>query len=241
MEKLIFHGSPKIVKRPFISWGKENNDFGQGFYCTESLDYAKEWACFHRNNGYANSYTLDIDGLNIVDLTTSDYNVLHWISTLCKYRVPTDLDSIAEENRQYLLENYPVDLSKADIVVGYRADDSYFSYARTFLDGNMPIPVLSKALQLGNLGTQIMLKTQHVCDRLHFNEAILADFNTYGIRAINRDRLAREKYDEMRKDRKFFRKGLTLNDIIDQGVDKNDSRLSQDLPWRSHEKSWGLL
>ena len=38
MEKLItiYHGSKEIVEVPEFGKGKKNNDFGLGFYCTES-------------------------------------------------------------------------------------------------------------------------------------------------------------------------------------------------------------
>ena len=45
MDKIItiYHGSEQIVEVPTFGKGKKNNDFGLGFYCTESDDLAKEW------------------------------------------------------------------------------------------------------------------------------------------------------------------------------------------------------
>lgn len=40
----IYHGSKQIVEVPTLGLGRKNNDFGLGFYCTESNDLAKEWA-----------------------------------------------------------------------------------------------------------------------------------------------------------------------------------------------------
>lgn len=37
----IYHGSPNIVT-PVFGEGKDYNDYGQGFYCTENLELAKE-------------------------------------------------------------------------------------------------------------------------------------------------------------------------------------------------------
>lgn len=44
MEKkiTIYHGSEKIIENPIFGGGKRNNDFGFGFYCTESEELAKE-------------------------------------------------------------------------------------------------------------------------------------------------------------------------------------------------------
>ena len=55
MEKLIiYHGSPKIISKPLMGSGNPNNDYGLGFYCTESIELAKEWACSVETNGFAN-------------------------------------------------------------------------------------------------------------------------------------------------------------------------------------------
>lgn len=46
MDKIItiYHGSEQIVEVPTFGLGRKNNDFGLGFYCTESDELAKEWA-----------------------------------------------------------------------------------------------------------------------------------------------------------------------------------------------------
>ena len=41
----IYHGSTEIVNSPLYGKGKVYNDYGQGFYCTEEIELAKEWAC----------------------------------------------------------------------------------------------------------------------------------------------------------------------------------------------------
>ena len=40
----LYHGSEQIVEAPAFGLGRQNNDFGLGFYCTESEALAKEWA-----------------------------------------------------------------------------------------------------------------------------------------------------------------------------------------------------
>ena len=41
---IIYHGSKDVVEKPCYHGGKLQNDYGYGFYCTESLELAKEWA-----------------------------------------------------------------------------------------------------------------------------------------------------------------------------------------------------
>ena len=40
----IYHGSKDIIKIPLYGYGKKYNDYGLGFYCTENIELAKEWA-----------------------------------------------------------------------------------------------------------------------------------------------------------------------------------------------------
>ena len=45
MIKELYHGSSKIIEKPLFGYGKPYNDYGLGFYCTEHVELAKEWAC----------------------------------------------------------------------------------------------------------------------------------------------------------------------------------------------------
>ena len=82
MDKLItiYHGSKQIVEVPTFGAGRKNNDFGPGFYCTESIDLAKEWAVSSLQNGFANRYTLDTEYLKILNLNTPGYTILNWMA-----------------------------------------------------------------------------------------------------------------------------------------------------------------
>ena len=64
MEKKItlFHGSGKAIEHPVFG-AEKNNDFGIGFYCTESEALTKEWAVSSLRDGFANRYTLDTEYL----------------------------------------------------------------------------------------------------------------------------------------------------------------------------------
>ena len=44
MNKIItlFHGSEKVIEAPSFGEGKRNNDFGLGFYCTETENLATD-------------------------------------------------------------------------------------------------------------------------------------------------------------------------------------------------------
>ncbi|MDO4747766.1 MAG: DUF3990 domain-containing protein [Eubacteriales bacterium] len=227
MNKLtIYHGSSKIIERPLFGAGNPNNDYGLGFYCTETLDLAKEWACSAETDGYANKYSLNTDGLKILSLTSGEYNILNWLAILLenrKFRLTSD---IALEAKEYIFENFLIDYKNYDIIKGYRADDSYFSFANAFLNSTISISQLEKAMVLGKLGEQIVAVSKKAFDALSFEEAIPAENEIYFPKKLARDNLARE---EFRKEKK---KGSVLTekyilDIIREGWKNDDDRLQR--------------
>ena len=81
-ELIIYHGSQQIVEVPKYGMGKKYNDYGQGFYCTESIELAKEWACPLKNDGYSNKYIFHLEGMNVMHLTKGNFNILNWLAIL---------------------------------------------------------------------------------------------------------------------------------------------------------------
>ena len=105
-EKIIYHGSHNIIKNPTFGIGSPNNDYGLGFYCTEHLDLAKEWACDQLSGGYANKYSFDTTGLNILNLNSEEFCIIHWISVLLKNRKVTLNSDVEREGMYYILDNF---------------------------------------------------------------------------------------------------------------------------------------
>ena len=130
----LYHGSQQIVESPDLSMSKPYNDYGKGFYCTEHSDLAGEWAVSERTDGYINVYELNTEGLNILNLNSQDYHLLHWLALLMNYRRIRLSTPIMRRGAQWLTDHYLLDLDGVDIVRGYRADDSYFSFARSFVN-----------------------------------------------------------------------------------------------------------
>ena len=190
----IFHGSVNIVEKPVFGEGKPYNDYGRGFYCTEHAELAKEWACSSGSDGYANHYQLDTAELSILNLNEPEYNILNWLAILLENRKFNVADGMPQRAKAYILENFKVDYKKYDIIVGYRANDSYFSYAGDFVNGTLSLSDLSEAMRLGKLGEQVVLKSKKAFDALTFVEAIKAPREEYFTKYKERDEEARDKY-----------------------------------------------
>lgn len=224
-ELTIYHGSEYIIEKPEFGKGKPYNDYGLGFYCTEYIELAKEWACDANHGGYANRYSLNLNGLNVLDLNGQDYCILHWISVLLKNRRFTLDSDIARSAREYILEKFPVEVSGYDVVMGYRANDSYFSYARDFLQNTISVKRLAQVMKLGNLGNQVVLVSEKAFEQLSFIGCEEAPFDVYFPLRKKRDELARMSYLTDKKGSALDPNDIYVLDIIRGGIKADDSRL----------------
>jgi hypothetical protein len=224
----LYHGSPFIVDKPVYGLGNPQNDYGLGFYCTHEIELAREWACSEEAGGYANQYALDLAGLSIVNLSEGDYNILNWLAILLNNRTFRISNDVAAAGKAYLLENFLPDTAKVDVIIGYRADDSYFSFANAFLNNTLSLSQLNKALYYGKLGIQTMIKSKTAFARLEFIDSEIADRNIYYPKKTARDNEARTAY---RKERELIQvtDAVYLVDILRERWNENDIRLQRNI------------
>ncbi|HAL18978.1 MAG TPA: hypothetical protein DCO86_05110 [Spirochaetaceae bacterium] len=221
----LFHGSDHIVKRPDLSAARPANDYGKGFYCTFSLEMAKEWACKKNTDGFANEYAFDDEGLRILNLLDGKHTVLNWIALLLKHRVFVINDEIALDAKDYIIDNFSVDTTGYDVIKGYRADDSYFSYAQSFVHNALPLRCLGRALRLGELGEQTALVSEKAFDRIEFVLAEPVSKEIYYPKFVARDTSARTAYSEEIKRGRSYRDDIFVMDIIRGEVKSDDPRI----------------
>ena len=170
----LYHGSEQLVETPTFGLGKKNNDFGLGFYCTESEELAKEWAVSSLRNGFANRYSLDTEYLNI----------------------------------------------------GYRADDSYFDYAESFLNNGISVQQLAKAMRLGKLGEQIVVKSKYAFSLLHYEGFSIAEKEKYYVLRKARNNEADQHYVSILEEETD---GLYMLDILRGGIQNDDPRIPRNV------------
>ena len=158
MKKIVlYHGSPDKVIVPQYGFGEEKHDYGRGFYLTEDIELAKEWAVCRpdETNGWVHKYELDTTELKIWDLQQHD--ILAWLAELMKHRK-------ADDSRRYkilsekFIAKYGLDTTGYDIIKGWRANASYFYIAKEFVRDNIDMEILEELLSLGGLGIQYCLK-----------------------------------------------------------------------------------
>ncbi len=228
MEKIItiYHGSEQIVETPTFGLGKKNNDFGLGFYCTENDILAKEWAVSSLRNGFSNRYTLDTEYLNILNLNSPDYSILNWIAVLVEHRLFSIKTPVARRAKQYLIDNFGVNVNAFDIITGYRADDSYFDYAESFLNNGISVEQLARAMRLGKLGEQIVVKSKFAFSKLQYEGFDVAVKEEYYVLRKARDDEANRLYLDMLEEEND---GLYIQDIMRGGIRNDNSCIPRNI------------
>ena len=178
MEKLIlFHGTPDRIVVPTFGKGEEKHDYGQGFYLSESIDLAKEWAVCRPNEerGWVHKYELETDGLRILDF--QEKGVLPWLAELMKHRDAADSKRYRMLAKKFI-EKYGIDTESYDVIRGWRANASYFYIAKEFVRDNIDMDILEELLSLGGLGIQYCIKTERAYSGLHEVEEDLLEVHT---------------------------------------------------------------
>lgn len=226
MSVRLYHGSEVIVERSEFGKGARHNDYGKGFYCTENPELAREWACAKQKNGYVNIYDLDMTGFSVLNLNDPQYNILNWLAILADNRTYWQNGSISEDAKDYIKTHFLLDISGYDVIIGYRADDSYFSFAQDFVAGVISLEKLSEAMRLGKLGEQIVLKSPKAFDQIEFVGCENVDSDIYYTRKMERERDARREYRKRKREKADIHE-LYIIDIMREEMTNGDARLSR--------------
>lgn len=209
----IYHGSSKDIVAQFGK-GNPKCDYGLAFYCTEDRHQADLWACSKTGQGYTYEYDLDTTGLKVLKLNKDD--ALAWLAILISNRKVEDLSEVGELNLKDFLKKYlTIDVNDYDVIIGYRADDSYFSFAKSFIEGNLTYEYLVEALELGKLGYQVAIKSEKAFNNLKLVDTYSLNSKELQLEYLSRDRQARNTFSDYRSKVAFDRRRLknNINDI----------------------------
>ena len=194
----LYHGTPDKIVVPTYGKGEEKHDYGRGFYLTESIDLAKEWAVCRPNetNGYVHKFELDVDDLKILDF--QEKGVLAWLAELMKHRDAADSKRYRMLAKKFIAQ-YGVDTEQYDVIKGWRANASYFYIAKEFVRDNIDMDILEELLFLGGLGIQYCIKSELAYLKLHEVEDDLQiiEYTEFNENYNRRDITARQKMREL--------------------------------------------
>ncbi len=222
-KKVLYHGSKHIIDKPQYGIGNPKNDYGLAFYCTEFIELAKEWAVDEENGGYANCYEIDMSNLDILNLGNGNYNILNWLAILLENRTfRMNIDSL--NMRDYILTEFLPEYNGMDIIKGYRADDSYFSFANAFLNNSISLEKLAKVMKLGELGEQYAIKSSKAFERIVYKGAFAAKQEEYFPRKKYRDSKARDFF---AAEKDTVAEGVYMIDVFRQQWRDGDERIQR--------------
>lgn len=195
---ILYHGSPNKVVVPQFGFGEGKHDYGKGFYLTENIELAKEWAVCRpdETNGWVHKYELETDDLRILDF--QEHNILSWLAELMKHRDASDSRRYKVLSKKFIAE-YGIDTSEYDVIKGWRANASYFYIAKEFVRDNIDIEILEELLSLGGLGIQYCIKSELAYSKLTEVEdgLVRVDYSEFNEKYNERDIIARKRMREL--------------------------------------------
>ena len=199
MDKIIlFHGSPDKIINPVFGRGEDKHDYGKGFYLTESIELASEWAVCRPNdlNGWVHKYELETEGLKILDFQGE--SVLTWLAELMKHRDAADSKRYRMLAQKFIAR-YGIDTEEYDVIKGWRANASYFYIAKAFVRDEIDLDILEELLSLGGLGIQYCIKSEKAYSQLHeIQEALISvEYDVFNQKYNERDVQGRERMREL--------------------------------------------
>jgi len=150
----LYHGSCAAVRDPDVSFGREEVDFGQGFYLTRLRKQAADWARvvagrMPRGKAVLNSYSFDRDAALSVGLR---YKVFP------KYDLAW-LEYVVDCRKGGRLQR------KYDVVEGGVANDNVIDTVEDFENGVITAEQALGQLRYKKVNHQICIHSQAVVDR----------------------------------------------------------------------------
>lgn len=195
---ILYHGSPNKVVVPQFGFGEGKHDYGKGFYLTENIELAKEWAVCRpdETNGWVHKYELETDDLKILDF--QEHNILSWLAELMKHRDASDSRRYKVLSKKFI-DEYGIDTSEYDVIKGWRANASYFYIAKEFVRDNIDIEILEELLSLGGLGIQYCIKSELAYSKLtEVDDGLISvDYSEFNEKYNERDIIARKRMREL--------------------------------------------
>ena len=200
--------------------GVPSHDFGAGFYLTDDMNLAKEWSVYRpkSNDGWVHVFDLEVEKLKVLDFRS--VGVFQWVAELMKHR-DADESSAYRRRAPKFIEKYGIDSDDYDIVVGWRADASYFYIVKSFVRDEVDADALPELLKLGGFGTQYMVKSAMAYANLRQLPELRqrVSFDEHHSAFSDRDGLARDTMKRLIADPKFNKLDRLFSDLIREGTD----------------------
>lgn len=160
-ELLLFHGAKKGLDGDIdIDKSDKNNDFGKGFYLSQSFEAAATYVA-----GFPNSSVYQI----LFDNKGLKYVTFHvtaeWMIAIAFYR-----GRIQEYADSKIVKKIVESINDADYIIAPIADNRMFSIINSFIDKEITDEQCKHCLSATNLGYQYVIKSPKAIKRLKIIE-----------------------------------------------------------------------
>ena len=142
----LFHTGYVEIRNPDIHYGRKNADFGQGFYLSDSDEFAGKWMRERKDAViHINAYELDIRGLNVLRFTRDQ----DWLDYILR-------------NRAGYADSHP----EVDVVIGPIANDTNYDTLGVLTSGVLTREQSLELLRIGSAFEQTVVKTERAAAQL---------------------------------------------------------------------------
>ena len=144
----LFHTGYAEIREPDIRYGRKNADFGQGFYLSDSDEFAGKWMRQHKDAViHVNAYELDLTGLQVLRFTRD----MDWLDYILR-------------NRAGYADSHP----EADVVIGPIANDTIYDTLGIMTSGVLTREQSLRLLRIGPAFEQTVVKTEKAAAQLQW-------------------------------------------------------------------------
>ena len=204
--KLLFHGAKTLIEGNLdVSKSRENNDFGKGFYCGETLEQAAMFvSAYPKSSIYMMSFgTEGLDGVR--------YSVNQdWMLTIAYFR--GHLGAFGEAPK---IKTLIQKLEGVDYIVAPIADNRMFQIIDSFIEGEITDEQCRHCLSATNLGYQYVFKTQKAVNQIEVLERCYLCEYEKELYIKNRKLDNKVSEDKIKVAKKQYRgKGLYIDEIL---------------------------
>ena len=160
----LYHGSTVIAAKPLVSYGRDNLDFGKGFYTTNMQSQAEKWV----------QRFIALGKKGIINIYNFDYTDIQQ-----KYRYK----KFPEYNEEWLdfvlaCRSGSNEYQNYDIIEGGIANDKVFNTVELYFSGLIDKATALQRLKFEKPNNQICFINQKVIDNfLHFESSYEAKRN----------------------------------------------------------------
>lgn len=152
---LVYHGSNVEVRKPSLRYGRNNTDFGKGFYLTTQKEQAERWTEIKLDRAKTGKRIVSVYDIDETLLTSAELNI-------------GEFHGVDEPRLEFVVNSRKGVKHDYDLVFGPVANDKVFTTVNLYESGVLDAPTAIARLKAYKTYDQLSFHTQRVIDALQF-------------------------------------------------------------------------